>query len=262
SAPRNSRRSAYGDADFGLNGDASVSALGTLVAQKPLCDEREDRRLAQMAAGGSELAFEAIVARYRVRLVAYARRMVGPTHAEDIVQQALTNAWDALHRGCDVVAPRAWLFAIVHRSALELLRSDTGYLGELPDTLAGGHSPHEYLELRGRTRRMLSAIASLPENEREALISTSVHGHSAREAAHTLGVSEDAVRQLVFRARSRVRAAAPASVPAFSLPGLLGWLRVRASASISHLQRAHPPALTPSPGVGGVVVALALAAGA
>src|SRR5436305_576522 len=121
-----------------------------------------DARLVRLAAGGDELAFEAIVARYRAGLLRYAQRIVGPGRAEDAVQQALVNAWRALHRGCEVRALRPWLFTIVHRSSLELLRGEGAPCAPLAPTLAGGPSPEEQAELARRAETMLSAIAELP----------------------------------------------------------------------------------------------------
>src|SRR6476469_1586660 len=64
---------------------AHLSSIGTLSTQ-PLpsdyADEEHPARLMQLAADGSELAFAAIVARYRPALLRYAQRIAGPAHAE------------------------------------------------------------------------------------------------------------------------------------------------------------------------------------
>ena len=51
----------------------------------------EDARLVDLAGHGSEAAFEAIVERYRTRLVRYAAVIVGPDGADETVQESLAN---------------------------------------------------------------------------------------------------------------------------------------------------------------------------
>ena len=63
-------------------------------------------------------------------------------------------------------------------------------------------------------RETLAGLAALPENQREALLRTAVGGDSRAQIAHDLGVSDGAVRALVHRARTTLRAAATAVTPA------------------------------------------------
>ena len=61
-------------------------------------------------------------------------------------------------------------------------------------------------------RETLTGVAGLPANQREALLRTAA-GHSRAEIARELDVSEGAVRQLVHRARTALRAAATVLTP-------------------------------------------------
>ncbi len=63
---------------------------------------QSDERLAHLAATGHEAAFNAIVDRYRTPLTRYCAGIVGPSRAEDVVQQALINAHHALQRTDEV----------------------------------------------------------------------------------------------------------------------------------------------------------------
>jgi len=123
------------------------------------------------------------------------------------------SAWSALRRGPEVRELRAWLFTIAHRAALEVLRDPARLAGELPEIPARGRSPEEQVEQSVRMRAALAAVAGLPPRERDALVWTSIQGRSGRDTAHALGVSEGALRQLVFRARVRAREAASIFVP-------------------------------------------------
>lgn len=216
---------------------ASVKTrLHPALTQRPvlagLPAHADDALLVRLAREGDEPAFEAIVARYREPMLRYARRTAGAGHAEDAVQQALVNAWRALRRGCEVRSLRAWLFTIVHRSALELRRGQRRDCDPLAPSVAGGRSPEEQVELDGRAQTMLNAIAELPRPERTALVNTSVHGISARDAAAELGVTEGAVRQLVFRARAHVRASTAGALAAVPIGALRAWVR-RANGAVS-----------------------------
>jgi RNA polymerase sigma factor (sigma-70 family) len=184
-------------------------------AMQALDREGSDGRLVALARTGDDSAFEAIVERYRPMLLRHCRRLTGDD-AQDAVQQALVDAWSALRGGCEVRDLRPWLFTIAHRAALQILRQRGERCVEVPESLAGGRSPVEHVEQSVRTRAVFTAIAALPDAEQEALVSVSVQGRTGDDTATALGVSEGTVRQLVFRARSRVRAAVPVFLPPVS----------------------------------------------
>ncbi len=172
---------------------------------------------------GDQLAFEAIFERYRPLLLNHCRRIAGESGAQDAVQQAFIDAWRALGRGCDVRELRPWLFTIAQHAALRTLR-EQGEPLELSESLMSGRSPAEEAELSAEARETLAAVADLPAPERNALLWTSLHGRSGRDAARELGVSDSAVRQLVFRARARARSAVHALIPPVLLPRFLARL--------------------------------------
>jgi RNA polymerase sigma factor (sigma-70 family) len=189
---------------------------------------QSDERLVALARAGHERAFEAIVERYRKPLVRACRRVLPEARAEDAVQQALVAAWTALVRGDAVRELRPWLYRIAHNTALNQLRLAGYDHDELHNLLDTGPAPEEELERREVARRTLTGLAALPPRQREALLQTAVQGRGQEEVARTLGVSEPAVRQLVHRARTQLRAAATALTP-MPLAGWLADLGVRAA---------------------------------
>src|SRR5215203_4996668 len=174
---------------------------------------QSDERLVVLARNGHERAFEAIVERYRGPLLRAARRYLPEARAEDALQQAYLAAWSALQRGDEVRDLRAWLYRIVHNTALNQLRLSGYDYAQLEESLRGGEAPQEEMERRAVVRQTLTGLAALPERQREALLRIAVEGRSQEEVAVALGVSEGAVRQLVHRARLTLRAAATAVVP-------------------------------------------------
>jgi RNA polymerase sigma factor (sigma-70 family) len=172
---------------------------------------QSDERLSALAADGSERAFEVIVSRYRRDLVAYCSRLLrSDSRGEDVVQQALLNAWIALRDGTGVRELKPWLYRIAYNQAISARRRP-GHEYEQLSEIADG-SDHEF-DRRMELRETLAAVAALPDLQRRAIMQTSVRGDSYEAAAETLGVSEKALRGLVYRARQRVRAAVAAVAP-------------------------------------------------
>lgn len=183
-----------------------------------------DRRLTALAASGSEPAFEALVDRYRRPLQAYCRRLLldGAT-AEDVVQQAFLSTWQTLRSGTAIDDVRSWLYRVSHNGAINALKRSGYRHEELDDALSGAGAPEEDLERRIAVRRTLAGLASLPELQREALLRTAVEGRSHEQVARELGLTDGAVRGLVYRARATLRAAATAVTPAPVVQWVASW---------------------------------------
>jgi RNA polymerase sigma factor (sigma-70 family) len=175
---------------------------------------QSDARLLALARAGHERAFEALVHRYRKPLLAYCRRMPVPgATAEDAVQQGLLQAWVALQRGAEVRDVQAWLYRVVHNVTLRMLNASGSGHAELSESLVGADPPQSELERRLNVRATLAGVAALPPLQREALIRTAVEGLSYEQVAAMLGLSDGAVRGLVYRARRTLRDAASALTP-------------------------------------------------
>jgi RNA polymerase sigma factor (sigma-70 family) len=190
---------------------ASAARLGGIS----LLRLQSDERLAQLAAKGSDDAFEALVRRHRRSLVRATRRILPDDGAEDAVQQALLDAHQALRRNGAPERFEAWLHRIAINSALKVARKDRDEPSieideERVDGVAG---PEQVRERRERLRRTVGAISALPARQRRALVLRELEGRSHAEIARELGLSGGAVRQLIHRARDSVRSGASALVP-------------------------------------------------
>ena len=177
---------------------------------------QSDERLAELAANGHEAAFDAIVDRYRTPLTRYCAGIIGPSRAEDAVQQALINAHDALQRTDEVRHLRSWLYRIAHNSALNVLRA---VRDDVPLDAASGAAavaedgPAATFERSERFRATVDALQELPERQRAALVLRELEGRSHEEIAETLGVTSGAARQHLMRARVALRGAVTAITP-------------------------------------------------
>jgi RNA polymerase sigma factor (sigma-70 family) len=193
--------------------------MSPLVSARLLLTQ-SDARLAAFARAGHERAFEALVQRYRRPLLGYCRRLLlSQERAEDALQQALLQAWLALRAGTEVGEVKPWLYRIVHNAALNALRVSGYDYRQLNESLSGAGAPQEDLDRRIAVREALAGLAALPQMQREALLRTAVEGRTHQDVARDLGLSESALRGLVYRARATLRAAAGAIVP----PPLVSW---------------------------------------
>ncbi|MGE5803788.1 MAG: RNA polymerase sigma factor SigJ [Gemmatimonadota bacterium] len=154
------------------------------------------------------------VAQFRPRLFGVAYRMVGDTHdAEDLVQEAFLR-WHRASRA-DVSNPEAWLVKAVTRLAIDRLRARraerAAYPGQwlptpiAPDRLAA--SADQATELASElSMAFLVLMERLAPEERAAFLMRDICGSSYADIATVLKRSEVAARQVVSRARTRVRA--------------------------------------------------------
>jgi RNA polymerase sigma factor (sigma-70 family) len=183
----------------------------TPLLSTPLLRAQSDRRLTALAGDGHDRAFEEIVARYRRPLQRYLRRLLSEALAEDVLQATFVRAWQALRAGADVRDLRPWLYRIAHNQALNALRAAGSALPETPGVPAV--STEVEVERREELRATLDGIGALPDRQRAALLAIAVADRSHADVAAELGLSDGALRQLLLRARSALRAAATAFTP-------------------------------------------------
>lgn len=226
----------YGRADQPADAPASTPAVtdpprsrhtGELVRRptpprlRPGLADRTDASLLRAAREGDARAYEAIVARYREPLRRACARITAD-RAEDAVQHALLSAWVALERGADVRELRPWLYSIARNAAIDQARGIRSEHVELGPEVPGGEDPAHAEARRREVTEVLEAVAALPERQRRALVDTALHGRATEAVAGDLGLSGGALRQLVHRARTSVRAAVPSI--AFPVPPWLADL--------------------------------------
>jgi RNA polymerase sigma factor (sigma-70 family) len=185
----------------------------------PVLRTQSDERLAALAATGHDRAFEAIVERYRRPLSRYLQRLLSEPLAEDVLQATFVHAWQALGSGAAVRELRPWLYRIAHNQAVNALRVAAAALppGSQPPVAASAEGE---VERREELRLALNGIVALPDRQRAALVAVAVDDRSHADVAAELGLTDGALRQLLMRARTSLRAAVTALTP---YP-LVAWL--------------------------------------
>jgi RNA polymerase sigma factor (sigma-70 family) len=181
-------------APFGVRG---VIAMSPLALSLRFLQAQPDRRLVELARQGHEAAFEAVVRRYRTELLRYCLRLTPEaSNAEDTLQQALLQAWRALKAGAEVRDVRAWLYRIAHNVAISQLRAAAAEPQEIADA-PGSLDVDQVVQQRLLARAALAGMASLPELQRQVLVSTTLDGASHEQVATALGLTNGSVRGLI-----------------------------------------------------------------
>lgn len=176
----------------------------------------EIQLLIERARAGDTRAFEDLARREERALYRHALRIVGTTSdAEDIVQDALFSAWRSV-ASFQGISFRAWLFRIATNRALDHLRARKRR-PELPldppededVTWAEPAAPGPDLTQLAGDREALAlvetALATLPAEQRTALLLRDVEGFAYEEIATITSVEIGTVKSRIHRGRLAVR---------------------------------------------------------
>ena len=155
---------------------------------------QSDERLVDLTRAGHEGAFEAIVTRYRQPLLRYCAAILSDERAEDVVQQTLLRAFDALHTSEIEMRLRPWLYRIAHNTALNGLRDRSLRHEQLDETIEDVERPDQAFERHQSLRDVVAAVGMLPTNQRDAIVLREFEGRSYEDIATELGVTGGSVR--------------------------------------------------------------------
>ncbi|HEV2819159.1 MAG TPA: sigma-70 family RNA polymerase sigma factor [Solirubrobacteraceae bacterium] len=153
---------------------------------------------------GQEAAFQVIHDRYKARLFAYARQMLGgsPQDAEDAVQDVFLRAYKALRDDARPITLRAWLYRVAHNRCIDQMRRPAPVPVEASEEAPSGEpEPMVAAQQREDLRRLVTDIRSLPQQQRSALLMREMDGMTYTELGAALGVTIPSVKSLLVRAR-------------------------------------------------------------
>jgi len=171
--------------------------------------------LIDKARRGDSRAFEDLARAEERVLYRHVARMVGPTEAEDVVQDAFISAWKSMG-SFEGTAFRAWLFRIATNRALDMIRARRRK-GELPlepteeeepgwaEPAAGGPALEEIAGDREALVQVEAALAAIPPEQRAALLLRDVDGFDYEEIARITAVELGTVKSRIHRGRLAVR---------------------------------------------------------
>jgi RNA polymerase sigma-70 factor, ECF subfamily len=167
-------------------------------------------------------AYETLVRAYTPRLLSVARRMLDGNEedARDVLQDAMLSAFRSIDRFEGSAKISTWLHRIVVNAALMKIRTRRRKPEESLEPLLptfsddGGHDadvaawdePADRLAQREETRRLVrEAILALPDGYRDVVILRDIQELDTAETAAELGISPNAVKIRLHRARLALR---------------------------------------------------------
>ena len=186
----------------------------------PLRDD--DAELARRVAAGDGSAFATLDARHRSALMRYAGTLLRRSEhdAEDVVQDVLIRAHDALRAGNGPDELRPWLFRLTRNRAIDEVRrarwGEAALDSDVAFTADHREEPESVLRRKESIRQLVEDLAGLPVRQRVALLARELDDQTPEQIAERLGVSVMAAHKLARRAREnlvRTRDARDAECP-------------------------------------------------
>lgn len=178
---------------------------------------RTDEELVAAAQGGDRRALGELLERHQGRVFRFGMKMCGePEDAKDILQETLLAAARTLPEFRGASSVTTWLYAIARSfcikkrrtskfapEAVHSLDAARDEVAEVPDHRRG---PDDEVAGRQLDARLQEAIGALEPMYREVLVLRDVEGLSASEVGEVLGLTVEAVKSRLHRARLAVRA--------------------------------------------------------
>lgn len=159
------------------------------------------RMVAVVDADTEALDFRAFFEHERVRLVRATLLLTGNVaEAEDLAQEALARVLERWDRVSQMESPEGYLY----RTALNLNRKRLRRM-TIAARRALAVSDHDALAAAEDRVDVLRAVASLPRQQREALVLVVWLGYGTEEAGTLLGIEPGSVRGRLHRARQTLR---------------------------------------------------------
>jgi len=157
--------------------------------------------------GQARADFDRLIGELRPKLHRYCARMTGSViDGEDVVQEAIVKAIEALSAAGPIVHPEGWLFRIAHNAALDFLRrrarQDAGRSDEDVDMVV---DPASSADDRQIAAASLHTFMRLPVAQRSCVILMDVLGYSLQEIGDVVDSSIPAVKAALNRGRARLR---------------------------------------------------------
>jgi RNA polymerase sigma-70 factor (ECF subfamily) len=182
-------------------------------------DGAQEEALVAALRAGDDAAYEKLVREQTGRMLAVARRFLrNEDDARDAVQDAFLSAFNAIGNFEGGARISTWLHRIVVNAALMKLRTRRRKPEEsiedlLPRWLEDGHaaSPAAAWSAEKRLQRdqlralVQESIDRLPDTYREVLMLRDIEELDTQETAEMLGISNNAVKTRLHRARQALR---------------------------------------------------------
>lgn len=183
---------------------------------------RTDAELMEFYRKGSRDAFEELFARHHRRVIHFCYRMTGDqARAEEAAQEVFLRVARAAATYQPTARFTTWLYTIARRTTLNYMRDEkesgakvsidvTGEGREGTDGILlpgpGDWGPERIARGAQLQEKFIEALGKIPEGNRTAFVLNRGEGLSYEEVATVLGVTVQAVKSRIFRAREMLLA--------------------------------------------------------
>jgi RNA polymerase sigma-70 factor, ECF subfamily len=163
-----------------------------------------DAELVARLKANDDLAYREVVARFGDPLYGYIYSITGDYHlSEDILSETYLRMVEKIDSYTFYGTPfKAWLYRIAHNLAINAMkRSHRLVSAEALETAStSADDPATAMVERAEAEALRAALAELTEQQQQVVLLRFVAGQSTGEVAQALGKSENAVKQMQFRA--------------------------------------------------------------
>ncbi len=166
----------------------------------------DQQLLRDYAAGRSEAAFAELVRRHVDLVYSAAARMVCDAHlAQDVTQSAFVALAQNAGQLTERTVLSGWLYRTAQNIAAQTVRTDVRRRAREQEAAAMNHLLADDANVLWEqvAPHLEGAMGELGESDRDALLLRYFERKSAREMAHTLGISVEAAQKRVNRAVER-----------------------------------------------------------
>ncbi|MGN6169079.1 MAG: RNA polymerase sigma factor, partial [Solirubrobacteraceae bacterium] len=184
-----------------------------LHGRTPLLRLQSDERLITLLRRGNTSAFEVLVSRYESRLMAFCRHLLGSREdAEDVLQEVMTAAFNAILADDRPINVRPWLYRIARNRSLNHLRRAQAIGVDSMDHHFSeyGATTADKVHEREEFRLLVGDIHELPETQKTALVLREMDALSYEQIAEAMETTVPSVKSLLVRARVSLAEAAEA----------------------------------------------------
>jgi RNA polymerase sigma factor (sigma-70 family) len=174
---------------------------------------QSDERLISLLRRGNTTAFEVLLARYEARLMAFCRHLLGSREdAEDVLQEVMTAAFNAILADDRPINVRPWLYRIARNRSLNHLRRAQAIGVDSMDHHLSEHgaTTADKVHEREEFRLLVGDIHELPETQKTALVLREMDALSYEQIAEAMETTVPSVKSLLVRARVSLAEAAEA----------------------------------------------------
>jgi RNA polymerase sigma-70 factor (ECF subfamily) len=168
------------------------------------------------------LAFEMLIDRFQKKIVRFMSGWTrSPEQAEDLAQEVFLRVYKSRKNYMPTAKFATWLYRIAHNVASNHVRdsalrreyqlskaensSTAGMLIENIAVAPSGSQPVRKLDREERSQVVLMALEALGERQRTAILLSKFEGMSYQEIADTMGLTVQAVKSLLMRARVNLK---------------------------------------------------------